>query len=233
MDNSQSLFWIDLAGGDAKKIASEPIYWPTRTLRLRPAWSPDSRWIVYTLGNKAAYHRVYAHELAAGKSRPITDGLSDAIDPVFDAAGKYLYFFASTDAGPVNHWFAQSSQDMRARRSVYLVVLRKGVPSPLARESDEEKPLEKPEKKDGKPGERREARREGRQGQGCQAREAGTGGDRLRRDRPADRRLAVAGGQLHQPPGGTGRAGLLSGVARTRPRLDMRPATQRPPARRS
>jgi tricorn protease len=151
VDNSQSIFWIDLAGGEAKKIASEPIYWPAGLCALRPSWSPDSKWIVYALGNKAAYRTVYAYGLTTGKSRPITDGLSDAIDPVFDAGGKYIYFFASTDAGPVNHWFAQSSQDMRARRSIYLVVLRKGAPSPLARESDEEKPQEKAEKTDEKP----------------------------------------------------------------------------------
>src|SRR5262249_4350372 len=67
------------------------------------------------------------------------DGLGDAIDPVFDASGKYLFFLSSTDAGPANQWFAQSNADMRVRRTPYLVVLRKGVPSPLARESDEEK----------------------------------------------------------------------------------------------
>jgi tricorn protease len=117
-------------------------------VQLRPAWSPDSRWITYALGNKAAYHTVYVHDTTTEQSRPITDGLSDARDPVFDADGKYLYFCASTDAGPVNQWFAQSNADMRNRRSIYLVVLEKGVPSPLARESDEEKAKE--EKKDEK-----------------------------------------------------------------------------------
>jgi tricorn protease len=138
-DNSQSLFWIDLKGGDVKKIASEPHYGPEDLRTLRPAWSPDSRWVAYALGNKAAYHTVHAYELAAGKSTPVTDGLGDAVDPVFDAGGKYLYFFASTDAGPVNQWFAQSNADLKRNRSVYLAVLKRGVPSPLARESDEEK----------------------------------------------------------------------------------------------
>jgi tricorn protease len=143
VDNSQSLLWIDLASGRVKRIASEPHYGPSGLSTLRPAWSPDSKWIVYALGNKAAYHTVYAYEVGAHRSRPITDGLSDAIDPVFDAGGKYLYFLASTDAGPVNQWFAQSNADMRVRRRLYLVVLRKGVASPLAPESDEEKPADK------------------------------------------------------------------------------------------
>ena len=36
---------------------------------------------------------------------------------------------------------------MRMRRSIYLVVLRKGVASPLCRESDEEKPADKTDDK--------------------------------------------------------------------------------------
>src|SRR5262245_33449 len=147
VDNSQSLFWIDLDSGKVKKIASEPHYGPSSLVQLRPAWSPDSKWILYALGNKAAFRTVHAYELATGKARPITDGLSDAIDPVFDVGGKYLYFLASTDAGPANQWFAQSNADMRVRRTPYLVVLQKGIPSPLARQSDEEKPAEKKDKK--------------------------------------------------------------------------------------
>ncbi|MCI0638598.1 MAG: PDZ domain-containing protein [Gemmataceae bacterium] len=140
LDNSQSLLLIDLDNGAVKKVASEPQYGPTGLRTLRPAWSPDSRWLAYTLGNRAAYHTVYAYDVAAGKATAVTDGLSDALDPVFDAGGKYLYFLASTDAGPSNQWFAQSNADMKVQRSIYLAVLKKGTPSPLARESDEEKP---------------------------------------------------------------------------------------------
>jgi tricorn protease len=65
--------------------------------------------------------------------------LSEVSEPVFDPSGKYLYFFSSTDAGPVKHWFAMSNVDMEITRSIYLVVLNKGEESPLAKESDEEK----------------------------------------------------------------------------------------------
>ncbi|MGB8492191.1 MAG: PDZ domain-containing protein, partial [Bacteroidales bacterium] len=56
-----------------------------------------------------------------------------------DRTGKYLYFFASTDAGPVVNWFDLSGADMRMTNSIYLVTLRKELMSPLAKESDEEK----------------------------------------------------------------------------------------------
>lgn len=146
IDNSETLYWLDVAGGRVEKVAAVPVYEPRDLCALRAAWSPDSRWIAYALNNNAAYHTVYVYSLETKKSTAVTDGLSDAVEPVFDASGKYLYFLASTDAGPVINWFAQSAEDMRFCRALYLVVLKKGVPSPLARESDEEKATDKAEK---------------------------------------------------------------------------------------
>jgi tricorn protease len=51
-DNSWSLYWLDLAGGVAKKIASEYLYGPSRSRTIHHVWSPDSRWITYTLNSK-------------------------------------------------------------------------------------------------------------------------------------------------------------------------------------
>src|SRR5207253_10055200 len=47
-------------------------------------------------------------------------------------------------------WFAQSNADMRAQHSLYLAVLQKGVPSPLLKESDEEKGTEEKSAEQGK-----------------------------------------------------------------------------------
>ncbi len=146
-DNSWSLYWLDLETGVTRKIGSEYLYGPSRAQNIQHVWSPDSKWIAYTLNTRAYIRTVYAYSLEQDKSYAITDGLSDVSDPAFDAGGKYLYFFGSTDAGPVKQWFDMSNADMRATRSLYVVVLRKGIPSPIAKESDEEKgPAEEKEK---------------------------------------------------------------------------------------
>jgi len=145
-DNSWSLHWIDLKTGTVKKIASEYLYGPMRIKTIHSVWSHDSKWIAYTLNTAAYIQKVYIYSIEEDKSFPITDGLSDVSDPVFDESGKYLYFFSSTDAGPVKQWFAMSNADMRMTRSIYLAVLRKDIPSPLAKESDEEEEVEKKEK---------------------------------------------------------------------------------------
>ena len=150
-DNSWSVFWVDLATGVSKKIGSEYLYGPQKT--VRPAWSPDSRWIVYTLANRTYIQTVHAYSLEDDKSFAVTDGLSDVSEPAFDRSGKYLYFFASINAGPVRNWFSQENEDSRVTRSIYMAVLRKDLPNPLQKESDEEKltPEAKSEK-DKKPG---------------------------------------------------------------------------------
>ena len=124
------------------------------------SWSPDSRWITYTKPLKSWYSAVFVYSVEDGKVSQITDGLSDAGHPVFDASGKYLYFTASTDIGPRVFGFDMSSYPHRPTRSVYVCVLKKDLPSPLAPESDEEKSAD--EKKDEEEG--RQERRQGCRG---------------------------------------------------------------------
>src|SRR5262249_40359381 len=56
---------------------------------------------------------------------------------------KYLYFSASTDIGLTIGPGDMSGMNRPVTRSIYLAVLRKDLPSPLAPESDEEKGAEK------------------------------------------------------------------------------------------
>jgi tricorn protease len=138
IDNSRTLSWIDLGSGAIKRIAVEPIYGPNRAARTKYDWSPDSKWLAYSLINRAGFQAIWLYATDSDKSHPLTDGLAEAGEPVFDHGGKYLYFLASTDAGPANNWFDQSFTDMQATRSLYLVTLAKATANPLLKESDEE-----------------------------------------------------------------------------------------------
>jgi tricorn protease len=103
----------------------------------RAAWSPDSKWLAYTQQELSHMRSVFLYSLETGQSQRVTDGMSDSFSPVFDRSGKYLYLLSSTDTGPT----MDSSMDSFNRpvtSSIYIVVLRKDLPSPLAPESDEE-----------------------------------------------------------------------------------------------
>ncbi|MBN1225284.1 MAG: PD40 domain-containing protein, partial [Candidatus Aminicenantes bacterium] len=117
---------------------------------LIPDWSPDSRWMAYTKRLPNYLGAIFLYSLKEGKSHQITDGMSDARNPVFDKGGKHLYFTASTDSG------ASLQPDIHSifrdvTSTVYLAVLSKTDPSPFMPESDEEKPAKEKETPADKP----------------------------------------------------------------------------------
>jgi len=141
-DKRLTLWYVDVEKAIPVKVDTTTYENPWRV--LDPAWSPDSRWIIYTkqLDNRLCAVLVYS--LETEQRHPLTDGMSDARFAAFDASGKYVYFTASTDVGPATGWLDMSSFNRPVTRSVYLIVLRKDTPSPLAPESDEEKVAEAP-----------------------------------------------------------------------------------------
>ncbi len=130
-----NLWLLDLASGTNTLIATQPYY----TRSFDHGWSPDSKWLTYAKVLKNHLHAIQVYSVTTGESQQVTDGQSDARYPVFDRGGKYLYFTASTDIGPSLGGIEMSNFNYPVSRSVYVAVLDKTLPSPLAPESDEEK----------------------------------------------------------------------------------------------
>ncbi|MBN1273542.1 MAG: PD40 domain-containing protein [Candidatus Aminicenantes bacterium] len=154
-DKRLNLWYMDLETKKAVRIDRDTYDHPQRSLDHQ--WSPDSRWIVYSKRLENHLHAVFVYSLEEGKSRRITDGLSDAVSPDFDRSGKYLYFLASTDYALNTGWLDMTSYERPFTRGVYLMVLSSKDPSPLLPESDEEMVKEKEAGKDKEaPGENKE-----------------------------------------------------------------------------
>ena len=134
VDNSESLYVLDVPTGAITKVSSNPMYGSD----LDHAWSPDSKWLAYTRNTTQYMDTVQLYSIEQKKSFAVTDDVVDAGRPVFDPNGKYLYFTVSTNAGPVADWFSMWNNSAHATNEIYMVVLAKGVASPLAKESDEE-----------------------------------------------------------------------------------------------
>jgi len=146
-DTDLGVWYVDVKSGHLTLVDYDTWTEPQRT--LDPVWSPDSRWIAYAKRLDTHLHAIYLHSLATGKTHRVTDGLSDALSPAWDAAGKYLYFLAGTDLGLNVGWLDMSSYEHAVHRAVYALVLNSADPSPLSPESDEEEPdAEKEEEKD-------------------------------------------------------------------------------------
>ena len=136
-DKRTNLWYVEIDKGTPVKVDKNP----DGLLQdvMEPAWSPDSKWIAYTKQLDNHLRAVFVYSLDTAKFHQLTDGLSDARYPAFDKSGKHLYFTASTNLGPAFSFAEMSTFPHQSSRSVYALVLRNDIPSPLAPESDEEK----------------------------------------------------------------------------------------------
>jgi tricorn protease len=145
-DKRLNVWYVDLEKKTPVHVDTDTFAGPFHGA-LKPVWSPDSRWLAYTKQLRSHLRAVFVYSLEQAKSFQLTDGMSDALFAAFDKEGKYLYFTASTNTALSTGWLDMTSLQRPVTRSVYLMVLKKDLPSPLAPESDEEKPKE-PEKSD-------------------------------------------------------------------------------------
>nr|WP_315485200.1 PDZ domain-containing protein [uncultured Undibacterium sp.] len=143
-DNHLQLFVLNLAQGKISKIDES-----ARRSNFATSFSSDSRWLAYTVTAANHFSLVKLYDFNSGKSTTITDGLSDADNPAF-APTDYLYFTASTNAGPTHVGLDMSSQERPLRNGIYAVVLAADGKSPLLPKSGDEEG-KKEDKKDSKP----------------------------------------------------------------------------------
>ena len=145
-DKRMNLWYVDVEKGTPVKVTSDRYEDPSST--MNETWSPDSKWLTYAKFLENHMRNVFVYSLETGKESQITDGTSDVRYPVFDKNGKSLYFAASTDLGLSIGWLDLSSFQHPVSRNIYAVVLKKGDPSPVEPQSDEEKAASEEKAKD-------------------------------------------------------------------------------------
>lgn len=136
-DKRLNLWYVDLAKKAPVRVDTDRYDSPGYAMTA--AWSPDSRWLTYSKQLHNHLHAIAVYSVGDSKCTQVTDGMSDALSPVFDKSGKYLYFMASTNVALSGGWIDMSSIAHPVTSSVYVMVLRKDLASPLAPQSDEEK----------------------------------------------------------------------------------------------
>jgi tricorn protease len=135
-DTNLHLWVTDVATGTSKIVGEDPWMVPSRT--MNPVWSPDGKWVAYAKHLNSLYHVIQVVNVETGESKQVTDGLSDAVSPAWDASGKYLWFLASTDLGLRSQWLDMSNYDHTETFGLYVTILKKTDPTPFLPESDEE-----------------------------------------------------------------------------------------------
>ena len=115
------------------------------------SWSSDSRWIAYSRGLGNRHDAIFLYNLPENKKYQVTSGFYNNDNPVFDPAGKYLYFLTQQTFKPI-YSSMQNTFIYTNATKIAAVSLRNNIPSILAPRNDEvkiKKKEKKPEKKKG------------------------------------------------------------------------------------
>jgi tricorn protease len=112
------------------------------------SWSSDSKWLTYTRPGENRLSALQLYSLEQKKVFAVTDGYHDDGQPVFDPAGKYLFFLSSRNFHPSFSEF-ELNPAFNNTRGIYAVTLKADALSPFVPESDEEKGEEKKDEKKG------------------------------------------------------------------------------------
>jgi tricorn protease len=124
-DNHLNLYALALTRGAGILVDKS-----LRRGRFDVSFSPDSRWLAYTVTGANLFRQIRVYDVTSGRTTDVTDGLSDADSPVF-ARGDILYFAASVNSGPAQVRLHMSTQERALRRGIYAAVLRADGHSPL------------------------------------------------------------------------------------------------------
>ncbi|MDO1500769.1 PDZ domain-containing protein [Winogradskyella maritima] len=147
-DTHYNIWVMNLDTKKATKVATDRYAHPNRS--MNPQWSPDSKWIAYAKQNDSHFKSIFAYNVDSKKTIQITDPIADAISPVWDASGKYIYTLASTDYGLASGWLDMSSYDPQTTRSLYTVVLSQSDEAPNLPKTDEEEDKKSDDEEDKK-----------------------------------------------------------------------------------
>jgi tricorn protease len=142
-DNRLRLHVIELGNGRSREIARH-----TRQGGFDVSLSPDGRWLAHTLRQPNYFRDLVIHDLDNNRSHTVSDGMADIAAPAFSRDGKFLYFAASTNSGPLQFGLDMTSQERPYRAGLYALVLASDGDSPLKPRTGDEDADEKENDKD-------------------------------------------------------------------------------------
>jgi tricorn protease len=131
-DKDYNIFTVDTGTRAVRHIErsmyqkDNEIFWQYRDY----CWSPDSKWIAYSLVQENLNSSLFLYELASGKSMRLTDAMFDDFSPSFDPSGEHLFFLSLRHFSPLLDPFMDNNVNVDMT-GIYLFQLQPGRKPPF------------------------------------------------------------------------------------------------------
>ncbi len=165
-DNHLTLYSLDIATGVQTKIDAADRRLEDQ-LGIRVSFSPDGRYLAYSVISANYLSQVRIHDLVTKKSHTVSDPLVSATSPAFSPKGDLLYFAASINAGATDPSLDMSSNDRPRRAGLFALVLAADGKSPMTpktgleeKKSEDKKDEKKEEKQDSKKDDKKDEKKD-------------------------------------------------------------------------
>ncbi len=141
-DHDRELWLSSVETRESRKIASSPS-WGISAM----SWSPDSRWLAYSLFESHQMARIHVHNVGDSSAAPVTTERYHSFSPVWSPDGQWIYFlsdrhFQSLVRAP---WGQRQPDPFFDRQTkIYAVALAPEARFPF-QPGDELQPKKKPE----------------------------------------------------------------------------------------
>ena len=113
------------------------------------AWSPDSRWLAWSVSGPNSFNRIYLYRVETGATVPLTSDRFNSVSPAWSRDGKWLYFLSDRNLRTLVHspWGPrQPDPYLTATMEIYGIALKKEVRSPFQPPDELHPPKSKDEK---------------------------------------------------------------------------------------
>ena len=141
-DSEARIFVVDSDGSNQRQVADDRGY-PQHDF----SWSPDSRWLAYSMANSNGYRSLYIWDSKSGKSQRVSGEMFSEYNPVFAPGGGQLFFLSDRMFVPQIDTLEWNYANNR-RTGVYALMLTSTAENPFAPQNAEGIPENKDDDKD-------------------------------------------------------------------------------------
>ncbi|HLP15453.1 MAG TPA: S41 family peptidase [Bacteroidota bacterium] len=120
---------------ESHQLKNDEFYWEISDYN----WSPDSRWICYSIVQPNRNSQIFIYDTHTGKRSAVTDDFYDNLYPGFDASGNYLYFVSSRNFDLQMDFYEDNHIESNPQQ-IMAVQLKAGQAPPFADQTEKQTP---------------------------------------------------------------------------------------------